>query len=288
MQMFSRIAMHLKQHVRYHLLAVQFFTRIPITGKLAAWVGFSPDMLRHSSGHFPAVGLWVSLLCSGALWLAWIATANPMLTVILSTAASIWITGAFHEDGLADLADGLGGAVSRDRALEIMKDSRLGTYGTVALLLMLLTKIVALTALLDYRGLQVCAWLVLAHVTSRFLLLWMIRRMHHVGDAAGAKSKPLADDMPGSALLIGHLWCLAIWMLVYEIAFVFPQRDPRIWPVLTSWLGGVFASLLAFTYMWRLLRRRLDGFTGDALGATQQVTEVAFYLGALVVLARWA
>src|SRR5690606_19624758 len=111
------------QALRHFLLALQFFTRVPVTGRLAAWVGYSPAMLRASAAHFPGVGWLVGGVAAGVFLLAQ-AGLPPLAAALLSTAATVWMTGAFHEDGLADTADGLGGSAERERALQIMKDSR--------------------------------------------------------------------------------------------------------------------------------------------------------------------
>ena len=99
--------------IREFLLAVQFFTRIPVTGALAEWVGFSPAMLRASAAHFPGVGWLVGAVVAGITWalLALLPPGPyaPLVAAVLGTAAGVWLTGAFHEDGLADVADGLGG-----------------------------------------------------------------------------------------------------------------------------------------------------------------------------------
>lgn len=111
--------------VRHYLLAIQFFTRIPVTGRLAAWVGFSPAMLRASAAHFPGVGVVVGALVAAftALLMAWLPPGPfaPLLAAVLGTVLSVMVTGGFHEDGLADVADGLGGSSNRERALVIMK-----------------------------------------------------------------------------------------------------------------------------------------------------------------------
>jgi adenosylcobinamide-GDP ribazoletransferase len=148
--------------LRHFLIALQFFTRIPVTGRLADWVGFSPAMLRASAAHFPGVG-WVVGGLTAAVFhglLTWLPSqaAAPWVAAIASTVFSVLLTGAFHEDGLADTADGLGGALHRERALEIMKDSRIGSYGAAALVLAALAK-VALIALLAQAG---GAWLAAA------------------------------------------------------------------------------------------------------------------------------
>ncbi|MEG0054118.1 MAG: adenosylcobinamide-GDP ribazoletransferase, partial [Comamonas sp.] len=139
------------QALRHFLLALQFFSRIPVTGRLAAWVGWSPQMQRASAAHLPGVGwlvgLWAALLLGLVSWLLPDTSWTPLLAAIISTAGTLWLTGGFHEDGLADVADGLGGFVPPERALEIMKDSRIGAYGVMALVMALLTKVVLIAVL---------------------------------------------------------------------------------------------------------------------------------------------
>jgi adenosylcobinamide-GDP ribazoletransferase len=276
--------------IRHYLLSLQFFTRIPVTGRLADWVGFSPAMLRASAGHFPGVGVLVGVLVAGftALLLAWLPTNvfAPLVAAVLGTVFSVMATGAFHEDGLADIADGLGGSQDRERALVIMKDSRVGAFGAIAVVLALLAK-VALLALLGSVSLQ---WMVLgifaAHVVSRTWPLLLIRLMPHVGDAAGSKSKPLADQISAAALLTGFVWCFMALALVAiaQAATNSIAISTGLHTTLGPVAAGVVLSGLAFLYMWRLLWRRLQGFTGDGLGATQQVCELAFYLGLALAL----
>lgn len=277
--------------IRHYLLSLQFFTRIPVTGRLAGWVGFSPAMLRASAGHFPGVGVLIGALVAGltALLLAWLPPSAfaPLVAAVLGTVFSVMLTGAFHEDGLADIADGLGGSQNRARALEIMKDSRVGAFGAIAVVLVLLVK-VALLALLGSVSPQ---WMVMgifaAHVVSRTWPLLLIRLMPHVGDVAGSKSKPLADQISVAALLTAFIWCFVALALVISaqaamntVAIDAATLSVHALPL----LAGVLASAVAFAYMGRLLWRRLQGFTGDGLGATQQVCEVAFYLGLALAL----
>jgi adenosylcobinamide-GDP ribazoletransferase len=260
------------QSIRHCLLAVQFFTRIPVTGRLADWVGFSPAMLRDSAAHFPGVGWLVGGLTAtvfGALlWLLPALPASPWVAAALSTVFGVLLTGAFHEDGLADLADGLGGSMDRERALDIMKDSRIGSYGALALVLAVLGKTALLALIAQSAGLwPAMAALFAAHVTSRFVPLFVIRTLPHVGDTAASKSKPLAEAISTGGLLAGLLW----WALAMALVFV-------VFPTL-PWAAAVLGAALGLGWMWRLLRRRLQGFTGDGLGATQQVSELLFYLG---------
>lgn len=257
--------------LRHYLLALQFFTCVPVTGALARWVGYTPQLLRASAGHFPGVGLLVGAVA--ALVYALLAAAlpatpwTPLVAAILSSAATVRLTGGFHEDGLADLADGLGGSADRQRALAIMKDSRVGSFGVLALLLAVLAK-VGLLALLGSVGWRhACGALLLAHAVSRALPLLLIRLLPYVADGASSKSKPLADRIDRRSLLTAAVWTL--FALVLAGSLLRP-----------SGLGAaLLAAALAFAWMWRLLRRRLQGFTGDALGATQQACELACYLG---------
>ena len=268
------------QGIRHFLVAVQFFTRIPVAGRLAAWVGYSPAMLRASAAHFPGVGWLVGAWCAGVFWLAahmfGTADAGAWVAAVLSTAAGIGLTGAFHEDGLADTADALGGHVSRERALQIMKDSRIGSYGAVTLVLALLLKVALLAWLSAAAGAAAVAWGLLGgHVTSRALPLLTIATLPYVGDAPGSKSKPLADRIGPPALAVGMLWWGAA---LAALAWGAPA-----WP----WMAATLGAALGWGWMWRVTRRRLGGFTGDTLGATQQVSELGWWLAAVLAAAGW-
>jgi len=262
--------------LRRYLLAVQYFTRIPVTGALARWVGFDAALLRASAAHFPGVGWLVGIAACvvfAALLLALPPTGfTPLAAAVGCTVASVLLTGGFHEDGLADVADGLGGSLDRQRALEIMKDSRVGAFGAMALVLALLAKVSLLAVLAVQSPLAAWAGLLAAHVLSRFWPLLLIRLLPHVGDEGASKSKPVADRIAPQALAVGLAWCVLPLVLA------------------GSAMGPAFvvlacaASGLALLAMWRLFARRLHGFTGDCLGATQQVCEIAFYLGAAVAL----
>ena len=273
------------QFIRHYLLSIQFFTRIPVTGRLAAWVGYSPAMLRASAAHLPGVGVVVGAVAAAIFALLQLLLPDtaftPLVAAVFSTLATVLLTGGFHEDGLADVADGLGGSYRRERALEIMKDSRVGAFGAMALVLVLLCK-VALLALLGgveldankqpfaLGGWYVCAALWTGHVVSRGLPLVMIRLLPHVGDTATSKSKPLAGQIASSGLLIAFLWCFGSLVLTsFTLSAI-------------NLIVACNFAVAALLVMLRLFRRRLQGFTGDCLGATQQVCEIAFYLGLAV------
>ena len=143
------------QPLRHFVLAVQFFSRIPVTGRLAAWAGWSPQLQHASVAHLPGVGwlvgAWGAACLTATGWLLAPSPWMPLVAAVLSTVATLWLTGGLHEDGLADVADGLGGFVPPERALEIMKDSRLGAYGAMALVMALLAKLSLVALLVDVR-----------------------------------------------------------------------------------------------------------------------------------------
>ncbi len=266
----------MSRFLRHYLLALQFFTRVPVTGRLADWVGYSPAMLRASAAHFPGVGWLVGALMSAVffalLWSLPAATAAPWVAAIGATMVGVLLTGAFHEDGLADLCDGLGGSADRARALAIMKDSRVGSYGAIALVLALLAKVALLALLAQTGALRAVFVLFAAQVVSRATPLLLIYTMAHVGEADGSKSKPLADSLSSAALFTGGLWAALALLLV---VWLYPSAP---------WWGAVLGALLAALWMRGWLMRRLQGFTGDGLGATQQVSEVLFYFGFVLAL----
>lgn len=260
---------------RHLLLAVQFFTRIPVTGRLAAWAGYSPQMLRRCAVHFPAIGWLMGAAAAAVLWAALAALHGQphaaLVAAALATAATVWLTGGFHEDGLADTCDGLGGGATREAALRIMKDSRIGSYGTLALVLALTLKI-ALLALLAARGANGAgagaAALVGAHVLSRAAPLVQMHCLRYVGEADGSKSKPVvAETLPARSVACGLLWAAPAVLLLGAV---------HGWGAAAC---ALLALLLALLYVTRLVRRRLQGFTGDTLGALQQAGELAVYLG---------
>lgn len=257
----------LAHELRLAAVALQFLSRIPVPPV----VGFQPEWLHRCVRHFPLAGALIGAAGAAVLALAH-ALWPPLVAATLAVAFSVWLTAAFHEDGLADTFDALLGAAGRERALVIMKDSRVGAFGAMALVLALLSKVALLALLGSVDGGLMAVSLFAAHVCSRTWPLLLIRCMPHVGDAAGSKSKPLADQISNASLLVALAWFAAAAALVLWLTEG------------VAWWAPVLASLLALLWMGRLLWRRLQGFTGDGLGATQQICELAFYLGLAVTL----
>ncbi|MEC5384529.1 adenosylcobinamide-GDP ribazoletransferase [Uliginosibacterium sp. H3] len=248
--------------LRRFFLALGYFTRIPVP----AWVGWAPDELNRAARYFPLAGLVVAGISALVLWLA-MAALPASLAVLLSMAASLRLTGAFHEDGLADSADGLGGGWQREDVLRIMKDSRIGTYGAVVLGMALLTKFVALDVLAT-QGWLACVALLVAHPLSRVAALVVMCALPYVRDDEGSRAKPVAQGVGATELLVGALTGLAPLALAVAGGVLSLPRA-----------GVLLLAALLVTAWWaRLLRRRLGGYTGDTLGATQQFAELACYL----------
>ena len=187
-----------------------------------------------------------------------------MLGVILSTAVTIALTGAFHEDGLADTMDGLGGAQSRERALEIMKDPRIGTFGVLALVLTVGLKVAALSAL---PLTQAMAALIAGHTLSRWCAILVAWRLPYARVDSSTRAKPVVERISPLDLTIASVFGLAPLILCGRHA-----------------LFGLFAASIVVVLLGIWFTRRLGGHTGDTLGATQQLVEVVFYLG---FLAAW-
>ena len=250
--------------LRLVAVALQFLTRVPV--RLST---FEPAWLAASARHFPLVGAGVGV-CGAAVLAAAAALWPTPLAVALSMAATVLRTGAVHEDGLADTCDGLGGAVCRERALAIMKDSRIGSYGALGLVLTLGLKAAAL-GVLAQRSLPAAALaLVLAHAASRACAVGLLAALPYAGDPAQAKSPAMARR-PGagaSAMALGWGALVAMTVALSAVDGVAPAR------VALACAAAAAVGLVCR----RWFRRRLGGVTGDTLGAAQQWSELAVYL----------
>ncbi|MEN0039536.1 MAG: adenosylcobinamide-GDP ribazoletransferase [Cellvibrio sp.] len=246
----------MKQQLNLFFLALGFFSRIP----MPAWVLYSPENLNRASRYFTLVG-W---LLGGLVALVFIA-ANS----IFSNSVSLWLamgfslllTGAFHEDGLADTADGFGGAFAREKKLSIMKDSRIGTYGATALVMALLGKYVLLI-----ENTHIALSLIIAYTLSRTVAASLVFDMRYVADEDGSKSKPLADNQSKTDLII-------------LLASALPALFFLNWPNALL----IIAALIFIRYAAKwYFNKQVGGYTGDCLGAAQQISELAIYLLLLI------
>lgn len=264
----------MRHELRLFLLALQFLTRFPVP----AWVGYEPAWLNHCVRHFPLVGLCVGGFGALVLALA-LALFPPPVAVLLSMIATVWVTGALHEDGLADTCDALGGAVSRERALEIMKDSRIGTYGACGLVLTLGLKAAVLTELVLLHPVLACVALAWGHAASRVAPVWLMWALPYGGDADHAKVKPLATQVGAADVVIATIWLALLCAVVWSGAVQWGEEELAASMLVAALLMSGVTTLLAA----RWLKRRIGGYTGDTLGALQQVAEVMILLACLAV-----
>ncbi len=234
--------------------ALMFYTRIPV-GQIS---GYSSDMLNHSTRYFPMIGIIVGGIGAGTYYgLQFILPHG--LAILLSMVMTIWLTGAFHEDGFADVCDGFGGGYTPEKILEIMKDSRNGTYGTVGLVLMIGIKFFALYSL---SVSTVVMALIAGHAFSRLFPVLMIYTSAYVRLDELSKAKPIGKKGSASTFVVALLFASLPLLLIELRAIIYVA------PVM----------LIVFLIYRNYSHRMLGGYTGDVLGALQQLCELAFYL----------
>jgi adenosylcobinamide-GDP ribazoletransferase len=243
------------------LLALQFLTRLPVPGSL----NYTEQAFADTPRYYPLVGAFIGLLCA-LVYLGASQMFDQALAVVSMAAFGILLTGAFHEDGLADTFDGIGGGLTREQCLEIMKDSRLGTYGTLAIVLMLLGKI---TALISLPTVVVFTALVAGHGLSRLSSVLVMKSSDYMRDHG--TGKPVSSGINRTSLLIAIATGL---LLLITVALVVS---------LPAAIYSITGLLIGHALMRRYYTPTLRGYTGDTLGAVQQASELGFYLG----LAAW-
>ncbi len=262
----------MQREINYFFNAWVFFTRFPAP----KWVVFQDEHLQEGARYFSLVGLILGLLCAGCFYLLNLVFTVD-LAVLLTMVICVLATGAFHEDGWADCCDGFGGGYAKTQILTIMKDSRLGTYGVVGLIGLLATKYLVLLNIAQFD--MGFGWvLVCGFAASRFMATAVIYSLDYVQFDGTSKSKPLATDIRLEHLMFSAaLGLIPLWMLS-SIAF---------WGVhgllaISLWSGLLSASVVTVA-LARYFKVRIGGFTGDCLGAVQQISEVFFYLTVVLV-----
>ena len=235
------------------LVAVQFLTRIPLPA-----LEFRDDSLARASVFFPIVGLLIGATAGGLFRLLEPHLAR-VVVALLVVVYLILLTGSLHEDALADAADGFGGGHTKDRILAIFRDSRIGSYGAIAIVLSIAARVLLLTTMpFQY----VVTYLIAAHVLCRWTILplgWALPSARAENDGQGAR---LAQRTSRSTLLLGTF-------IAFALAFLVLRRQapaPILAATLVTWLSG------------RFYRSKIGGVTGDCFGATVQTTEIAVYL----------
>ena len=248
----------MKNEIKIFFTALMFYTRIPVPKN----TGFSNDNLNKSAKYFPLVGIIVGSV--GAI--AFMASnyfLSVQTSVLLSVLSMIMLTGAFHEDAIADFCDGFGGGYTKKRILEIMKDSYIGTYGAVSLVVLILLKVLLLSEI-DVK--QIPFVIIAAHALSRVNPVILMYTSKYVRDDDTSKSKPVGERKSIDILIV------AIILGVIPMFFLPIIIAPFIMIVL----------VLILLYHRYYIHKKIGGYTGDILGALQQFSEVGFYVSYIV------
>jgi adenosylcobinamide-GDP ribazoletransferase len=232
-------------------VATQFLTRVPVLR-----VRFDPDSLSRATKFFPVVGLMIGLGASAVQRIAAPHSSRP-LVALLVLIFLVLVTGGLHEDGLADTADGFGGGWNREQILTILRDSRIGSFGALALVLSVLARVLLLSSLPVNRF---TAFVVSAHVLCRWTTLPLSYFLAPARESDGQGAR-IAQKISPASLLNGTL-------LSFAIVFYFMRTEfwiPALVALVIAALSGLYYS------------RRIGGITGDCFGATSQLTEIAVY-----------
>ncbi len=253
----------IKNELIYFATALMFFTRIPVPFTIP----YSSEIMNKSQKYFAWVGLIVGFINALVLYLSTL-LFNLEIGIVLMMISNVLLTGAFHEDGFTDMCDSFGGGYGKEKILTIMKDSRVGAYGTIGIILLFALKFYSIQTLGMSNPVGVLLIVILGHTVSRFIAGTMIYTHRYVTDIDVSKSKPLANKpLDGMALLVSFISVLATFVLFPDWRLIFAFA--------LAYLGKI--------YMGWYFKKNIGGYTGDCLGSVQQVCEVLFYLGTIIV-----
>ncbi|WP_052245408.1 adenosylcobinamide-GDP ribazoletransferase [Halocynthiibacter namhaensis] len=240
-------------------LGIMLLTRLP----MRSITGVVPT-LPASTWAWPIIGAFIGLMTGGTYLVATCIGLPPILSAFVALAVSLMLTGAMHEDGLADLADGLGGGSSVEKKLEIMRDSRLGSYGAAAMILTIGLRISAMAAFADpWITLMACIGLSAASRSFMVPVLWLVPPARTNGQGAHASEVTARQT----------IYCLLIAFIIFACAT----------NILTALTVTVTMGISTFL-LSRVVIKQISGQTGDVLGATQQLAEMTGWLTLVVVL----
>jgi adenosylcobinamide-GDP ribazoletransferase len=249
----------MKKEIDIFFTAVMFYTRIPCP----KWITHDDNYLNKATRYFTLVGIIVGGITALVFFVAQY-FLNTTIAIVLSMISSIFLTGAFHEDGFADVCDGFGGGWTKQKILDIMKDSRVGAYGAIGIGLLLLLKFVSLQSL---PVKQIGIILLCAHSISRLCAVVVIYTSSYVRENDDAKAKPLAKSITLKEFLPAIFFGLIPMVLFFNL---------KVFLFLPLPIVGVI-------YLRYYFHKHIGGYTGDCLGATQQVSEILFYLNIIAV-----
>ena len=252
----------MKKEFQILLTALMFYTRLNV----ARWVKHDQSNLQNSTKYLPFVG-WLVGACAALAYLGTIQLLPFHVAVILSLLVSVLITGAFHEDGLADVCDGFGGGWDKVKIMSIMKDSSIGTYGAIGLIILFSLKIGLLLDIYSkLPSLSILLVTMTGHTLSRFIATTFLFTHQYARTSPDSKAKDLILATKKSILLVGGVFGL---LPLFALSYCLHN-----YLVLLL----IFPCYLIKYLLGRYFVKWVDGYTGDCLGATQQITEIIFYL----------
>ena len=261
----------MNRQLRIFFTALSFYSRLPAPASVHQDNGkHLPDAIR----YLPVIG-WMAGLLAGAVYVGGSYLFGEGIAILLSMVATIMLTGAFHEDGFADVCDGFGGGWTREKILLIMKDSRLGTYGVCGLVLLLGLKFAALqhlfpTAVYGMDIVLIFGIFIIAHSLSRFAAITVVFNGNYAR---------IEESKASGAVAKGRLVNLivAAGLTLFPLAgLVLYTGNPVLFLIIVPVLGFSF-------YLGGYFKKWIGGYTGDCLGAVQQLTELTVYLSFIVL-----
>mgnify|MGYP001192958938 CR=1 FL=1 len=254
----------MKKEVSIFLVALQFYTRIPCR----LITEYDPEIINKASRYFPLIGWLVGALTFFAFWVTSLFLSTP-ISIIISILVGILLTGAFHEDGLADTFDGFGGGWSKEKILEIMKDSRIGTYGVISLILLIGLKYFALSAIVFALG-ETTNYSILFlmfltyHSMARLTAINIVFTSVYSRDDEKSKSKLISKACSHKEILGAYFFGLTpLFALCYlQILYIF----------------ALIPLIALYFFAKRFFEKWIGGYTGDCLGAVEQIAELFILL----------
>ncbi|EMY62127.1 adenosylcobinamide-GDP ribazoletransferase [Leptospira terpstrae] len=267
---------YLLREIRLFFVCLSFLSRIPSP----KWIGFQEEWLHKSIKYSPTVGIFLGTF----QWIVYIIFQlmfGPNIAFVISLGFLLILTGAFHEDGFSDFCDGIGGGWKREDILRIMKDSRVGSFGAAGISLLLVLKISGASQSLASTGFRwnqlhffwnhqlISIWLyfVSAHSLSRFFSVIMMLVLPYAKEEGYAK--PMAKEITWPQTLFA---CFAGLVPFLLLSYQHPQ-----------FVFSLVMIIPSLYYMYSLMKRWIGGFTGDCLGAVQQVVETCIWISGVFV-----
>ena len=256
----------MKKEIKIFFTCLMFYTRIPCPSN----IDHNPDYINKATRYFPLIG-WIVGAISFLVYYLSSFVLDPPIAIVLSLVTGILVTGAFHEDGLADVADGFGGGWTKSKILEIMKDSQVGAFGAISLVLILLLKYVALYANIEKFNDPLVLLLIFVsyHSMARLTAVSIVFTSEYTREDESSKAKPIAKTH-GKTEIIGSIFfgVLPLIMLI--------------------WFNWKFVLILIPLFALSFFSKRyfekwIDGYIGDCLGAVEQLAECVCLISYVVL-----